>query len=90
MAKQCTDHLGNQFESMKAMCRHWNITQKAYDYRKKRNWTLEQILTTPVQQTKKNVQTILEIHSNQKLRCAGIGIFRFPLMKVESTNIIGH
>lgn len=53
MKKKCTDHLGNQFESMKAMCEHWDISVSAYESRiNKYHWTLERALTTSVKEFK--------------------------------------
>ena len=53
MKKVCVDHIGNEFESMKAMCEHWNISVSAYESRiNKYHWDLERALTTPVKETK--------------------------------------
>lgn len=47
-AKVSIDHLGNKFDTIKAMCEYWNITVSAYKGRIKAGWTLEEILTTPI------------------------------------------
>ena len=43
----CTDHLGNEFESMKAMAEFYHIPYLALNYRLARGWSLERALTTP-------------------------------------------
>lgn len=42
------DHLGNVFKSENAMYRAWNVPEKVGQARKKLNWSLERILTEPV------------------------------------------
>lgn len=43
------DHLGQEFVSVGAMCRHWGISEKVYWSRKRIcKWPLERILTEPV------------------------------------------
>lgn len=41
------DHLGNEYTSQLEMCNYYNIPPDVYRGRKKLNWTLEKILTTP-------------------------------------------
>lgn len=41
------DHLGNEYSSQLEMCNYYNILPDVYHSRKKLNWTLEKILTTP-------------------------------------------
>lgn len=60
----CTDHLGNQFESITEMCEHYGITKSAYHCRIALNWSLEKILTTPV----KNTHTICKDHLGNKFK----------------------
>ena len=51
MKKECKDHLGNIYSSVKDMCnmyKHYDITEDAYRSRLKLGWTLEEALTTPV------------------------------------------
>ena len=43
--KKAFDHLGNEYESVEAMCQHYHITRKAYYYRLRAGYTLEQTLT---------------------------------------------
>lgn len=47
-----TDHEGKCFPDEKAMIKHWGIPFYTYNYRKKNNWPLKKILTTPVKQRK--------------------------------------
>lgn len=60
-----TDHLGNTFPSVRAMCRHWGITTQLY-YGRVRNcgFSLEEALTTPVQQQPKNSVVVTD-HTGQ-------------------------
>ena len=44
----CTDHLGNAFESRKAMAEFYNIPYKALCTRLKRKWSIKRALTTPI------------------------------------------
>lgn len=46
--KKCKDHLGQEFPSMSAMARHWNIDAKRLGGRLAKNWDIEKALTTPV------------------------------------------
>ena len=49
--KKCSnsiDHLGNTFESKKAMAEFYNIPYKALCTRLKRKWSLKRALTTPI------------------------------------------
>lgn len=43
-----TDHLGNQFNSVEEMCKHYGITKVLYKGRIRRKWTKERALTTPI------------------------------------------
>lgn len=44
----CKDHLGQEFVSVSAMCRHWNIPTSTFHNRMNSpNYTLEQALTLP-------------------------------------------
>lgn len=42
-----TDHLGNKFSSISAMCKYYQISRSTYNHRVERGWTLEAALTTP-------------------------------------------
>ena len=47
------DHLGNRFSSIRAMCFHWKISDFTYRMRRKKQWSIEQALTTPVMKLKR-------------------------------------
>lgn len=48
-----TDHLGNEFESIKEMCEFHHIPSKIYDHRVNRlHWSMEKALTTPLKVNK--------------------------------------
>ena len=46
--KECTDHLGNKFDSVVSMCKAYNIDFDVYKNRVRLGWRLEDILITPV------------------------------------------
>ena len=48
MSKTCTDHLGNEFRSLKDMCGKYGLGAKLFCSRIKMGWTLEEALTTPI------------------------------------------
>lgn len=53
------DHLGQEFVSVGAMCRHWDIDEKVYWSRKRLlEWPLDKILTTPVRNDAANAVKI--------------------------------
>jgi hypothetical protein len=37
---KCQDHLGNEYISVAAMCKAWNIERSVFQMRRKSNWTL--------------------------------------------------
>ena len=45
MSKKCKDHLGNEFDSISDMCRHWGVSRATFDSRLKVGYTLEQSLS---------------------------------------------
>lgn len=45
---KCVDHLGNKFNSKKAMCEHWGIDRALYHSRIRLGWSLEDALTKPL------------------------------------------
>ncbi len=48
-----TDHLGNEFKSIKEMCEFHHIPSKIYDNRVNRHhWSMEKALTTPLRVNK--------------------------------------
>ena len=46
--KKYYDHLGNEYSSLKSMCKAWNIQVHNYTGRMNNNWSLEATLTTPI------------------------------------------
>lgn len=44
--KQCEDHLGNKFHSIKDMCKHWNMNDNRYKGRIRHGWSVKKALTT--------------------------------------------
>lgn len=48
MITPITDHEGNSFRSITAMCKHWGISRSTYDYRLAHGWSVEKTLTTPI------------------------------------------
>lgn len=50
---QVVDHKGNRFNSLKEMLKHYKITEQAYRKRYKDDWTLEEILETPMYEERK-------------------------------------
>ena len=44
---KCQDHLGNKFNSIKEMCKAYNITSTIYGWRVSNGWDIEKALTTP-------------------------------------------
>ena len=49
---ECYDHLGNRFNSIADMCKHWGINIGTYKKRVELGWSIEKILTTPVKASK--------------------------------------
>lgn len=47
-----TDHLGQEFPSINAMCKHWKVARSTFRLRtEKKGWSVERALTEPVKQT---------------------------------------
>ena len=42
-----TDHLGNKYNTLKEMCNAWGIELYNYERRRRKGWSMEEILTTP-------------------------------------------
>lgn len=51
-SKECYDHLGNRFDSLYDMCKHWGIKISTYNKRVELGWSVEKILTTPIKASK--------------------------------------
>jgi hypothetical protein len=48
-AIECTDHLGNRFESKVKMCDYWGMPRTIYFRRIRNGWTQEDALTKPIE-----------------------------------------
>lgn len=54
-SRECFDHLGNKYETLKSMCKHYGIEPNTYKARRKKGVPIEEALTTPVERAKKEV-----------------------------------
>lgn len=61
-SKSATDHEGNKFPSIAAMCRHWNVPYSAYNNRIRLGWSLKDVLTMPA---KLNSKSIIDHEGNE-------------------------
>lgn len=52
-SRECQDHLGKNFETLKAMCDHYEIEPNTYKARRRRGMSVEEALTTPIKRKKK-------------------------------------
>ena len=48
---RCKDHLGNEFDNAKEMCKYWGIGYNTFIYRMSNRWTLDRALTEAVGNT---------------------------------------
>lgn len=92
-----TDHKGNIFASLDAMCEHYGIKKSSYHARIERGWTTEQALTTPLL---KHVATVTDPLGNKfrsgismsKYHNIGKGTYtsrlRYGWSIIEALNII--
>ena len=58
-----TDHLGNKFNTQKAMLNHWGISEYSYRTRINKGWSLERALSTP-SKTNRKVQEYSDFKGN--------------------------
>lgn len=72
-----TDHLGNEYNSIKEMCEYYGITDDVYRTRMRRKWTLERILTTPTK-TKDHLGNVFNSIAEM---CEAYGIIRTTYFK---------
>lgn len=63
--KSQTDHKGNKFDSIKEMCKFWNIEYHTFVRRIGYGKTIEEALTTPVKQRRKQSDHIYDIFGNE-------------------------
>lgn len=50
------DHLGNEFASVRDMCRHYGISESTFGNRRNRGWTVEQALTVKTEGNTRKVK----------------------------------
>ena len=68
--KECSDHLGNKFESVNKLCNHYNIAYGVFYSRIKRGWSLEKALTEPINQ--KCVEEVCYDHLGNEFKSIGV------------------
>lgn len=86
-AHACTDHLGNQFPSKKAMCEHWHVPRNVFFTRQKAGKSLKECLD-PVtsgkrrgsRQSNKIRDHLGKKHYNLDAMCAAWGITKSQYM----------
>ncbi len=80
-AKSVTDHTGQIFPSVSAMCRHWHIGLTTYRERVKRGWPIEKALTSKEQTIKTDpvacVDHTGEAYPSKSAMCAAWGVKRY-------------
>ena len=54
-SRECFDYLGDRYETLKAMCDHYEIEPNTYKARRRRGMSVEEALTTPVERRKRKV-----------------------------------
>ena len=57
-AKHIIDHRGNMYDSITEMCNFYGIAINTYCSRIKLGWSIEEILTTPINEHRKNIKYI--------------------------------
>lgn len=83
-AKEITDHLGNVFPSVSAMCRHHNVKLTRYKERRKLGWDIERALTEPAKDMPRISACECEDHLGNKYKskndmCRAYGVTRYSL-----------
>lgn len=63
--KTVTDHKGQKFESVSAMCKHWKMTRSTYNARIKQGWSIEDALTKPKKDVNMAAQTCKDHLGNE-------------------------
>lgn len=64
LRRACKDHLGNVYESKKAMCEAYNIDRQVFFGRMGMGWSLEDALTKPIDMQPKNSKEITDHMGN--------------------------
>jgi hypothetical protein len=65
--KQCTDHLGNEYPSITAMCKAYNIPTQTYGMRIKQGWSVKDALTTPKGEPRLDTPDCVHLWMNEDL-----------------------
>lgn len=55
-SRECFDYLGDRYETLKAMCDHYEIEPNTYKARRRRGMSVKEALTTPVERRKRKVK----------------------------------
>ncbi len=84
-AHACTDHLGNRFPSIKAMCDHWHVPRNVFFSRRKAGKTLAQCLDPETRVRKSQARDITD-HTGKNYRnldamCAAWNISKAQYMQ---------
>lgn len=75
--KSCTDHLGNSYESIKDMCKHYNIKESTYKSRLVSGFSQEAALTKEVYGRNSTVKDHLGVeYGSYTQMCDAYGISR--------------
>ena len=56
-AHKCIDHLGQEFSSIKAMCKHWNVLYESFFYRINQGMSVEKALTEVRKPRRKRIKS---------------------------------
>ncbi len=92
-----TDHLGNEFESIKDMCEFHHIPSKIYDNRVNRHhWSMEKALTTPlkvnknedIKKTQEEGKEMVDVKAKKTISIAEQT--KLPKLNHKSFNLFGN
>lgn len=74
--KPCQDHLGNQYNSQIEMARAYGLTKDLFIARRRMGWSLEEILTTPLNGVRKSREFIHNgvVYESKRAFCEHHGI----------------
>ena len=72
------DHLGNEFTSIEAMCKHYGISTKVYYYRVRSGWTKEMALTGCI------TNPVNKSYSNQGAKVGKVPEYIVARVKINS------
>ncbi len=63
-AHECEDHLGNKFESIRAMCDYWRIPRTTFFQRRAKGWDLEKCLSPIETKRRHTARHVSDGHGN--------------------------